>query len=257
MSCGQGQMGQLGHEDMRDQWTPQLLDPKLKSNVEASIEKSKMFGGQQIKMVSCGTMHSLLLTSGGEVYAFGWGVDGQLGLPKPPKDPSKPAFMQPRFMMPTPTQIESLSGIQSITSGDQFNFAVSSGGTVYSWGANTNGQLGHGNTDQVEQPKRVEALSGSTSVQIACGGCHALALMSDRSVTSWGRGKEGQLGHGANDDVHTPKTVDELGTDIAGISAGGNVSFAWRNFGAPPAPKRKAAPEPAPAKGKKKAKKKK
>eukprot|EP00658_Telonema_sp_P-2_P003212 TRINITY_DN11179_c0_g1_i5.p1 TRINITY_DN11179_c0_g1~~TRINITY_DN11179_c0_g1_i5.p1 ORF type:complete len:492 (-),score=121.78 TRINITY_DN11179_c0_g1_i5:301-1776(-) len=251
MASGQGQMGQLGlgMEDMRDKWVPELLDKKLRSNCEATIQKSTLFGGSPVRMVSAGIMHSLLLTASGDVYAFGFGVDGQLGLPKPPKDPSKPSFMQPRFLMPTPTQIEELSSVQSIYSGDQFNFAVTTHGEVYSWGMNDHGQLALGHTNTCEQPCKVDELPGK--VQIACGSTHALALTADGTVMSWGKGSKGQLGHGDTGDLGTPKVIEALGDDIKGISAGGNSSFAWKNFGQPPAAKRKA-PEPSEApKGKK------
>ena len=69
MASGQGQMGQLGITDMRDKWVPELLDPKLKSNVEATITASTMFGGQKVVMMAAGLMHSLILTASGEVHS--------------------------------------------------------------------------------------------------------------------------------------------------------------------------------------------
>merc|ERR1712195_70621 len=256
MASGQGQMGQLGITDMRDKWVPELLDPKLKSNVEATITASTMFGGQKVVMMAAGLMHSLILTASGEVWAFGWGVDGQLGLEKPPKDPSKPSFMQPRFMMPTPAKLEGLSGIKSIHAGDHFSMAVTTTGEVFSWGMNTDGQLALGDFEAHEQPTRCESLSGAESgFKMELGAAHGLALMADQVVMSWGRGKEGQLGTDDKDSCHTPTAIAALdGCEVKCISAGGNSSFAWRNFGAPPAaPKRKAAEQSGPPakKGKK------
>jgi len=257
MASGQGSMGQLGNPDLRDKWVPELLDPKLKSNCEATITSSTMFGGQKVVMMAAGLMHSVILTANGEVWSFGWGVDGQLGQPKPPKDESKPSFMQPRFMLAEPTKIEPLSGVRSIHSGDHFTYAITSAGSVFSWGNNVDGQLGLGNFDAHEQPARCEALSGATpGFKLACGSAHVLALMSDKVVMSWGRGKEGQLGNNDKDSCHTPTAIGALDDcDITSISAGGNCSFAWRNFGAPPAPPKRKAAEAADGPPAKKAKK--
>ena len=50
-------------------------------------------------------------------------------------------------------------------------------GHVYSWGLGVFGQLGHGNLDDLRQPKRVEYLvkNGIKAVQVVCGAYHTVA----------------------------------------------------------------------------------
>ena len=48
--------------------------------------------GKSVAQAACGSSHTLVLTTKGEIFAFGWGKDGQVGLmilhpaPKFPKN---------------------------------------------------------------------------------------------------------------------------------------------------------------------------
>jgi len=69
-------------------------------------------------------------------------------------------------------------------------------GKVYIWGDNQYGQLGNGEKRDLAVPILVESLSHEVVIGIAVGGWHTLALTNNGAVYSWGRNKEGQLGHG-------------------------------------------------------------
>ena len=75
-------------------------------------------------------------------------------------------------------------------------------GTVYSWGINTAGQLGHsyslepsaaggggGRRDKVPSPVRVRALDGQPVVHIATGRDHSFAVTISGAVFGWGRNR--------------------------------------------------------------------
>ena len=75
-------------------------------------------------------------------------------------------------------------------------------GTVYSWGINTAGQLGHsyslepsaaggggGRKDKVPSPVRVRALDGQPVVHIATGRDHSFAVTISGAVFGWGRNR--------------------------------------------------------------------
>eukprot|EP00873_Tetraselmis_striata_P039718 jgi/Tetstr1/459982/TSEL_005306.t1 len=64
---GWGKFGQLGIGNNRDQNAPQLV---------------QALAGEKIDKVACGWRHSLALTAGGKVYAWGRGNNGQLGIGK-------------------------------------------------------------------------------------------------------------------------------------------------------------------------------
>ena len=77
-------------------------------------------------------------------------------------------------------------------------------GRVYTWGGNSNGQLGHDD----EQPRLLPTalgrgvFGGSKVVVVACGTAHTMAVTAEGSVWTCGRNADGQLGHGGR--VYTP-----------------------------------------------------
>ncbi|MCH98438.1 ultraviolet-B receptor UVR8-like, partial [Trifolium medium] len=50
-------------------------------------------------------------------------------------------------------------------------------------------------------------------VQISCGWRHTIAVTDRANVYSWGRGANGQLGHGDNLDRNVPKIIDAFSVD--------------------------------------------
>ncbi len=89
--------------------------------------------------------------------------------------------------------------IVSVALGAFFSVAVSSVGCVYTWGAGTEGQLGHGDKTSVARPTLVRSLAGHAVVGIAAGEHHVLAVTNQGRVFSWGGGgggAAGSLGHG-------------------------------------------------------------
>ena len=48
--------------------------------------------------------------------------------------------------------------------------AFARGGSVFSWGTGTNGQLGHGTTESVPIPLLIKGLDKKGVCQISCGG---------------------------------------------------------------------------------------
>lgn len=74
MAFGCNDDGQLGTGERR---RPSVaIDAVTASNLPAQIG---VLHGLEIAAISCGSRHTLVLTTGGEVYSFGWGSMGQLG----------------------------------------------------------------------------------------------------------------------------------------------------------------------------------
>lgn len=64
-------------------------------------------------------------------------------------------------------------------------------------------------------------------VGIACGSAHSLAVTREGAVYTWGRGGDGQLGHGDKADQDVPTYVEALaGIHIVLVAAGGQCSAA-------------------------------
>ncbi|XP_015239379.1 PREDICTED: serine/threonine-protein kinase Nek8 [Cyprinodon variegatus] len=114
--------------------------------------------------------------------------------------------MQPLFIS---RFLEGQSGvtIKSVSCGDLFTTCMTDRGIIMTFGSGSNGCLGHGNFNDVTQPKIVEALLGYELVQVSCGASHVLAVTNEREVFAWGRGDNGRLGLGTQDTHNCPQQV--------------------------------------------------
>ena len=63
-----------------------------------------------------------------------------------------------------------------------------------SWGWNTHGQLGHGDTETVYEPKLIKYFKKKRIIDVSAGYCHSIALDSEGVIYSFGSNVYGQLG---------------------------------------------------------------
>lgn len=85
-----------------------------------------------------------------------------------------------------------------------FCIARSSSGTLYSWGGNSNGQLGIGSTTSQTRPQIISGIL--PAIDIAAGDLNGYAIDNANQVYSWGSDGFGQLsnGGGAGSDATSP-----------------------------------------------------
>lgn len=79
--------------------------------------------------------------------------------------------------------------IISTTSGQGFNLALCTDGSLVGWGANNQGQLGNGGTATSSPPVEVNrsgVLAGRTVIAIDAGIVHCLAFCADGGIVAWG-----------------------------------------------------------------------
>ncbi|XP_077942009.1 putative E3 ubiquitin-protein ligase HERC1 isoform X9 [Gasterosteus aculeatus] len=134
------------------------------STAKSSPQKVDALCGSGIIKVACGTQFSVALTSDGKVFTFG--QDRLIGLPE------GRARNHNR-----PQQVPALSGvhIQDVAVGAEHTLVLSSTGDVYTWGSNSEGQLGLGHTNHVREPTVATVLQGKNIHQISAGRCHSAA----------------------------------------------------------------------------------
>lgn len=81
---------------------------------------------------------------------------------------------------------------------------------LWSWGSNSYGQLGLGDTANRSSPVQVGALT--TWLNIAGGSYHVIATQTDGTIWSWGQNNYGQLGLGNTTFYSSPKQIGSLTT---------------------------------------------
>jgi len=156
----------------------------------------------RIRYVAAGARHSLMVADTGKLYSFGDNGCGQLGTDmvddkkRPLKYADAPvAVGGPLLDVP----------IMRLAVGDDHNMAVTEDNLIFSWGANSNGQLGLGRTDDQARPVRIRELEhqGVRDISsIACGARHSLVVSStglqpgSSRLFSFGSNVAGQLGIG-------------------------------------------------------------
>ncbi|NWY73304.1 HERC5 ligase, partial [Erithacus rubecula] len=148
---------------------------------------------------------------GGELFTWGWNTHGQLGVGS-----------QTRFTH-EPQLVQRLKGIPlaQIAAGGAHSTTVSLSGAVYSWGRNSFGQLGLGDTKDRDCPTYVEALEHWKTVFISCGVDHTAVLSKEGLVCTFGAGGSGQLGHNCTRNELLPRVVAELwGARVTHIACG-------------------------------------
>lgn len=98
---------------------------------------------------------------------------------------------------------------------------------LYTWGYNTAGQLGLGNTTNYSSPKQVGSLLWN---DVSCGQAFTAAIRSDGTMWCWGTNASGQLGDGTTVAKSSPVQVGAL-TTWARVWAGSSFCLATRTDG--------------------------
>ena len=242
-ALGDNGNGQLGFGDYANRGIPELI-PGLPEPVA----------------FAAGLGHSLVAGSDGNLYVFGTGTHGQLGLGD--NSPQTTPVVNP-VLSGESIRIAALSG------GDFHSLAVTTSGELYAFGRNNNAQLGDPSlNDRVYTPVRVmedvrivEVSAGwgdslvlseegdvyklgwipeltpekivstwpedERPIAISEGSAYALILTDKGKVYSFGHGGQGRLGHGDEEYQWAPKWIEGLPADDPAIAvhAGGTSSM--------------------------------
>lgn len=130
---------------------------------------------------------------------------------------------------------------KTVKIGINFACGLKNDGTAWAWGANTNGQLGQGNTTSVTGGNKVQIGSGTSWTDIEPARNSSCAGISGGELYTWGRNLNGELGLGDTTQRTSPTKVGSFtnwkyvdSTEYAIIciresgemySAGGNFSY--------------------------------
>jgi alpha-tubulin suppressor-like RCC1 family protein len=262
-SFGNNQNGQLGLDDRRNRSSPTLIEyPKFGKIVAVSaggghslilnvrgqvysfgyneygqlglvekfqfemipllIDTSKI---GPIVAISAGGYHSLILNDQGQVYAFGQGICGQLGLDD---DEDR--------TLPTLIECPEMGKIIAISAGQGHSLILNDQGQVYSFGENEFGQLGHVDNDEVG-PSLISITENKlATVAISAGADHSLVISLEDDhpqVFGFGDNEASQLGLSDTDNIYLFPTLleDFKMIKIAMISSGYDSSLVLTSQG--------------------------
>lgn len=212
---GKNNQGQCGHGDVADKLYPQLVEYFVKNNAAKEQQGSDDEGPRlvdvdnSIRSMAGGWEHTLALTRDGRLFSFGSGYKDSRRSGLPPVLGHGGTEREPR-----PRQILALQSqtIKYCTCGWDHSMAINEHGHVYSWGAGTNGKLGHGDEESHPLPKRVESLirENVRIVQVEAGCEHSVAVSDEGYLFTWGHGDSGRLGHATSRTEKRPKRVESL-----------------------------------------------
>lgn len=225
----------------------------VQDGLESYIPLRAMVGLPGCVAVAAAGAHSLALDWNGTLWAWGDNEAGLLGDGAP----------QAR-MTASPSGFGPWAGIQGA---GKKTFALRADGSAWGWGRNLGAELGDGTSLDRSQPVRVQsplkvtAISGrgqgtlilredgsvwrlginpdpahqftpmdtlSSSVGIAAGENHYLALKGDGTVWSWGTNYYGELGNGTSTRSDTPVQVTGL-AGVTQVAAVADVSYALKS----------------------------
>jgi len=160
----------------------------------------------------------------GDIFSFGYNKSGQLGL----GDVERDGDVETDVFIGIPTKIKSLTNVKQSSCGENQTIVLLKNGDVYSFGNNTNGQLGLGHFDNQNVPVK----NSLTKVkQISCGATHAMVLLVNGIVYSFGNNTNGQLGVGTVENQYTPTIIPSLSKNVKQISCGFHHSMVLMDNG--------------------------
>tara|TARA_R110000751_G_scaffold191974_2_gene297572 strand:- start:23 stop:1147 length:1125 start_codon:yes stop_codon:yes gene_type:complete len=114
----------------------------------------------------------------------------------------------------SPIQIGALTDWSVPAAGASGNMAIKTDGTLWAWGGNQSGVLGLGTAypPGISSPVQVGSLTDWKYINCGPNGSskHALAVKTDGTLWSWGRGTNGTLGLGNTTSYSSPKQVGAL-----------------------------------------------
>jgi hypothetical protein len=148
-----------------------------------------------VSQISAGASHTCALLTSGQVRCWGAGSNGRLGHGSPSSSSS------PVVVLADSTP---LGGVTQISTGTSHTCATLTNGEVRCWGANLEGRLGDGTTDNADNAGRPVRVAGTGSTildgiaQVSAGFDHTCAVVEVGTVLCWGAESAGQLGHGVN-----------------------------------------------------------
>jgi len=171
---GMNGSGELGVGDNEDRTTP----------VQSGCVDGECF--DDWVAVAAGDFHTCAIRDSGELYCWGGGLNGQLGIGATmERDSSRPL------------RVDAPPGrYRAVAGGSSHTCAIAEDETLWCWGRNDQGQLGTGDLERRSVPTRIRTPGGDGWIGLALGREHTCAVRADETLWCWGWNEDGQVGLG-------------------------------------------------------------
>jgi alpha-tubulin suppressor-like RCC1 family protein len=188
---------------------------QLGNNATATFQQTPVQAGiSNVIALHSGAAFSMALKSDGTVWTWGRSAFGELGN----------GVAGPDVEVHVPRMVTNLSNVVQIAGGAHFALALCSNGLVYSWGNNDNGQLGTGDSTEIDLTIPTLIPNFTNIVNISARNSHSLAVRNDGQPFAWGLNGNYQLGINQTTIRTLPSMVSNL-VNVAKVSAGDNSSY--------------------------------
>ncbi|XP_073221979.1 uncharacterized protein [Cicer arietinum] len=187
--------------------------------------------GVKITSVAVGGRHTLALSDVGQVWGWGYGGEGQLGLGSRVKMVSSPHLIpciesasgkdRSTFVQGSSAGVQCSnvpgSYVTEIACGGRHSAVITDTGALLTFGWGLYGQCGQGNNADQLRPTLVPSLLATRVKQIAVGLWHTLCVTVNGQIYAFGGNQFGQLGTGNDQPETSPKLLDTFENNLCKI----------------------------------------
>jgi alpha-tubulin suppressor-like RCC1 family protein len=208
------------HDDDQDRLPESLMESSQNEQMSEELLVTSRLSSKTILAVSTGQHHSACATAQGTLYVVGTNLHGCV-------DPD----LEDEMVCPKPVLLDSLGQIRvvQVSCGFDHTAALSSNGSVITWGGNAFGQLGHRSNNRIKvnlgdgpvhiRPAGMVLGKGRRASAIACGAYFTMVLTTRRSLLVCGT--PNIAGYRDDSEFGSLKEMPSLvGLPLVGMSAG-------------------------------------
>jgi alpha-tubulin suppressor-like RCC1 family protein len=164
-------------------------------------------GGTNWSKIAGGTARTAAIKTDGTLWSWGYNLYGQLG---------------DETIANKSSPVQTIAGgtdWAQVACGSDHTVAIKTGGTLWTWGRNSLGQLGDETIANKSSP--VQTVAGGTNwSKVAGGDAHTAVIKTDGTLWTWGYNDNGELGDETIANKSSPVQTVAGGTNWSSVSCG-------------------------------------